>query len=191
MAHNELDLSERRVIEDMLNAKISVSKIAAELGRHRSTVYRDIKRNFYTDGELPNLSGYYCVIAQRTAQGRRARRRKLIRLPGLRTAVITQLKEGWSPEQIAGRLAFEGHAIRVSHETIYAHVYSPEGQSEQLARHLPSRRKKRKPRYARRPRGQVFPPDRSIHQRPDHVKSRETFGEWEGVRCDNQGEVSL
>jgi IS30 family transposase len=95
-------------------------------------------------------------------------------------AVITQLKEGWSPEQIAGRLVFEGHAIRVSHETIYAHVYSAEGQSEELARYLPSRRKKRRPRYARRPRGQVFPPDRSIHQRPEYVNARETFGDWEG-----------
>ena len=180
MAHTELDLRERRIIEDMLNAKFSISKIAAELGRHRSTIYRDIKRNFYSDGELPNLSGYYGVIAQRKAEARRARRRKLIRLPRLRMAVITQLKEGWSPEQIAGRLAFEGHAIRVSHETIYAHVYSAEGQSEQLARYLPSRRKKRRPRYARRPRGQVFPADRSIHQRPEHVNTREAFGDWEG-----------
>lgn len=24
-----------------------------------------------------------------------------------------------------------------------------------------------------------FPPDRSIHERPDYVKTRETFGEWE------------
>ncbi|WP_299734133.1 IS30 family transposase [uncultured Tateyamaria sp.] len=40
--------------------------------------------------------------------------------------------------------------------------------------------KKWQPRYARRPRGQVFPSDRSIYERPDYVKSRETFGEWEG-----------
>ena len=164
----------------MLNARISISKIATELGRHRSTVYRDIKRNFYTDDELSNLSGNYGVIAQPQAEARRARRRKLIRLPKLRQAVITQLKEGWSPEQIAGRLAFEGHTIRVSHETIYAHVYSAEGQSEELARYLPSRRKKRRCRYVRRPRDQVFPPDRSIHQHPKHVNTRETFGDWEG-----------
>ncbi|KZX94932.1 MULTISPECIES: helix-turn-helix domain-containing protein, partial [unclassified Sulfitobacter] len=54
MAHTELDLRERRIIEDMLRAKFSINKIAAELGRHRSTVYRDIKRNFYIDGEMPN-----------------------------------------------------------------------------------------------------------------------------------------
>ena len=177
MALTELDLRERRAIEDMLNAKVPVSKIAAEIGRHRSTVYREIKRNSFSDDELPYLNGYYGMNAQKYASDRRARRRKLIRLKDLRAHVIAQLKIGWTPEQIAGRLGYDGQPVRVSHETIYAYVYSPEGQSEQLARHLPSRRKKRQPRYARRPRGQVFPPDRSIHERPDYVKTRETFGE--------------
>jgi len=130
MAHIELDLRERRAIEDMLNAKVPVSRIAAHIGRHRSTVYREIRRNVFTDDELPYLSGYYGVTAQRSADARRARRRKLVRLEDLREAVILQLKEGWSPEQIAGRLGFEGHAIRVSHETIYAYVYGPDGQAE-------------------------------------------------------------
>ncbi|MBM1635133.1 IS30 family transposase [Sulfitobacter mediterraneus] len=180
MAHRELNLRERRAIEDMLNAKIAVREIAAEIDRHVSTVYREIKRNHYDDKELPELNEYYGMVAQRAASQRRARRRKLVRLAGLRKAVIKQLKEGWSPEQIAGRLQFEGQSVRVSHETIYAYVYGPDGRSKQLARHLPSRRKNRRSRYARRPRGQVFPPDRSIHQRPEHVKTRETFGEWEG-----------
>lgn len=180
MAHTELDLRERRTIEDMLNAKMPVRKIAAELGRHRSSVYREIKRNGFVDKELPYLSGYYGLVAQKSASGRRARRRKLNRHPDLRKAVVAQLKEGWSPEQIAGRLTFEQQVQRVSHETIYAFVYGPDGQSAELARYLPSRRKKRQPRYARRPRGLVFPSERSIHQRPDHVKTRETFSEWEG-----------
>jgi IS30 family transposase len=180
MAHTELDLRERRMIETMLNAKIPVSKIAVEIGRHRSTVYREIRRNGFSDEELPYLDGYYGVNAQRCASARRARRRKLIRLPRLRDAVIDCLKEGWSPEQIAGRLLFEGHPIRVSHETIYAYVYSREGQSEMLARYLPDRRKQRRPRYARRPRGLVFPPDRAIRNRPDDVNARATFGNWEG-----------
>jgi len=180
MAHTELSLSERRTIEDMLHAKFSVDKIAAEIGRHRATVYREIKRNWYADTELPNLNGYYGMTAQRTAVSRRARRRKLVRCIDLRNHVIKQLAEGWSPEQIAGRLKYDGQSLRVSHETIYAYVYGPDGQSEELARYLPHRQKKRQPRHRRTPRGLVFPPDRSIHQRPDYVKTRETFGEWEG-----------
>ncbi|WP_209509268.1 MULTISPECIES: IS30 family transposase [unclassified Ruegeria] len=180
MAHTELNLHERRAIEDMLNAKMPISRISTEIGRHRSTIYREINRNRFEDSALPQLSGYYGVTAQRTAQSRRARRRKLIRLEKLRAHVIDRLIAGWTPEQIAGRLGYDNQPFRVSHETIYAYIYSSEGQSEQLARHLPSRRKKRRPRYARRPRGQVFPPDRSIHQRPECVKTREEFGDWEG-----------
>lgn len=180
MAHTELDLRERRAIEDMLNAKQPVSRIAAEIGRHPSTIYRDIKRNGFVDDELPKLNGYYGVVAQKMAAQRRARRRKLVRLVDLRKAVIKRLKEGWSPEQIAGRMQFEGQPARVSHETIYAYIYGPDGQSKELARYLPNRRKKRQPRHRRKPRGLVFPPDRSIHERPDYVKSRTTFGEWEG-----------
>jgi IS30 family transposase len=129
---------------------------------------------------LPKLNGYYGMNAQRSAMTRRARRRKLVRFVDLRKHVITQLVAGWSPEQIAGRLQYDGQPLRVSHETIYAYVYGPDGQAQELARHLPHRRKKRQPRRRRTPRGLVFPPDRSIHERPDYVKMRETFGEWEG-----------
>jgi IS30 family transposase len=117
---------------------------------------------------LPELSGQYDETAQRRADARRARRRKLIRLEGL----------GWTPEQIAGPRRYDGPPVRVSHETIYAYVYSKEGESEEPARYLPSRRKRL--RHARRPRGQVFPLDQSIHERPEHVKTRKDFGDWEG-----------
>ena len=104
MGHTELGLRERRTIEDMLNAKMSVDKIAAEIGRHRSTVFREIKRNRFVDDELPKLNGYYGMNAQRSAVNRRARRRKLVRFEDRRAHVIKQLEAGWSPEQIAGRL---------------------------------------------------------------------------------------
>jgi len=87
---------------------------------------------------------------------------------------------GKTGDQFAGRLKFEGHEITVSHETMYAYVYSADGQSQGLARYLRERRKKRKPRYSRTPRGMMFPLERSIHNRPAHFKDRTTFGEWEG-----------
>ena len=132
MPHTELGLRERRTIEDRLNAMMSVDRIAAEIGRHRSTVFREIKRNRYVDDELPKLNGYYGMTAQKSDVERRGRRRKLVRFVDLRTTVIEQLKAGWSPEQIAGRLRFDGQPVRVSHETIYAYVYGPYGQSEAL-----------------------------------------------------------
>ena len=82
----------------MLNAKRSIDEIAIEISRHRSTVYREINRNRFEDTELPELNGYYGIHTQHIANGRRARRRKLLRLSALREAVIDRLKEGWSPE---------------------------------------------------------------------------------------------
>ena len=86
MAHKELDLRERRRIEDLPNAKLPVSRIAAEIGRHRSTVHREIKRNAFgaDTEEVACLGGYYGMVALRKASDRRARGRKLIRLSELR-----------------------------------------------------------------------------------------------------------
>jgi IS30 family transposase len=88
MAHKELNLRERRRIEDMLNAKIAMREIASEISRHVSTVFREMKRHHYDDKELPELNGYFGVVAQDRATERRARRRKLARLVSLRKAVI-------------------------------------------------------------------------------------------------------
>ncbi len=180
MAHTELDVRERRLIANLLTAKAPVSTIAARLDRHRSTIYREIKRNRFEDDELPELNGYFGLLAQKTASERRHRQRKLVRCADLLGAVLEGLDAGWSPEQIAGRMRRERQPRSVSHETIYAYVYSPDGQSAGLVRYLPERRKRRKPRRARKPRGTVFPPDRAIQNRPEDVAAREMFGDWEG-----------
>jgi len=180
MALTELKVEERRQIERLLNAKATIDEIAQKLGRHRSTIYREIKRNRYTDEELPYLDGYYGLNADKFARERRYRRCKLVRVAELRNAVIEGLEAGWSPEQIAGRMKHEATAVSVCHETIYAYVYSRDGQSQELARHLPERRRLRKPRYARKPRGSVFPLERSIKNRPEAINARSQFGNWEG-----------
>ena len=64
MVHKEIDLHERRQIEQLLNAKATIAQIAVILGRHRSSVYREIKRNRFEDEELPVLNGYYGMTAQ-------------------------------------------------------------------------------------------------------------------------------
>ncbi|MGB5557644.1 MAG: IS30 family transposase, partial [Paracoccaceae bacterium] len=69
---------------------------------------------------------------------------------------------------------------RLCHETSYQYVYSKDGQSAELARYLPERRKKRKPRYARKARDRVFPLETSIHNRPEEINDRSQFGNWEG-----------
>jgi IS30 family transposase len=81
--------------------------IAAALGRHRSTIYRELRRNFFR-GDSREWNGYFPVTAQSFARGRRRRLAKLAMRADLRDYVSEQLKAGWSPQQIAGRLRRPG-----------------------------------------------------------------------------------
>jgi transposase, IS30 family len=88
--------------------------------------------------------------------------RKLVKHPLVKTAVIDRLREGWSPEQIAGRMEHEHHPVRVSHETIYRYTYSKDGRCEELHRHLPQHRCHHRPRGGRKPDGLRFGAENSI-----------------------------
>lgn len=176
---SHLTLSERRIIAGMLQRKISVAQIAVQLGRHRSTIHREIGRNFWRDPEVPMATGYWHMNAQHLADDRRKRQAKLLQDDDLRGGVIAALEAGWSPQQIAGRMRHERARRRVCHETIYRYVYSPDGRAQELARYLPERRRKRKARYARKPRSLVFPERCMIRNRPQAVKDRQVFGHWE------------
>lgn len=92
----------------LVAAKVPVTEMARQLGRHRSTIYREIKRNTFRDRELPDYDGYYSAVAHDTSRERRRRLRKLRRYPALRTEIINRLEARWSPEQIAGRWQSDG-----------------------------------------------------------------------------------
>ncbi len=77
-----LSLAERREIARMHAAKIPISVSADRLQRHRSTIYREIKRNWVHDEE-PLYRGYYHVAADMQARARRQRLGKLSRKPVL------------------------------------------------------------------------------------------------------------
>lgn len=86
--YSQIDMDERRKIERWRQAGVSVEVIAEKLGRHRSTIFRELQRNTFRDNELPELTGYYSVTAHKTASDRRARLRKLVRFSKLRSAIV-------------------------------------------------------------------------------------------------------
>ena len=177
-SYRQLDLAERRTIFRLLNSKVPTAAIAEKLGRHRSTIHREIRRNYFHAQR--EYAGYYPVSAQDLAIERRRRRRKLCRNDVLRRYVITGLERCWSPEQIAGRLKQEGAGHgKVCHETIYRYVYGPEGREAGLYRYLLKARRRRQSRYGRKPRTSSIPANRSIQHRPPEVEDRRTFGHWE------------
>src|SRR5689334_16422850 len=193
--YRQLDLDQRRTLFRLVEARVPVGEIAARLGRHPLTIYRELGRNRFRDGDR-GFCGYFPLNAQDLARRRRQRRRKLATDPALREHVVGRLKDGWSPQQIAGRLKQEADGgTAVCHETIYRHVYAPEGREEGLYRHLPKARRRRGSRYGRRPRSTPIPRERWIENRPAEVGDREVFGHREADldlrQAGRQGERDL
>src|SRR6185436_19006761 len=96
----------------------SVRQIAAALDRSPSTISRELKRN--RGAQVGYKPGY----AQQQTRARRWKGSRLEREESLRAAVIERLASGWSPEQIAGRLARERGRKVISHESIYRFIYA-------------------------------------------------------------------
>jgi IS30 family transposase len=170
--YGHLSLEERCRLRGLLEIGVSVGEIARRLGRHRSTIYREMQRNRCADGYRPDSAG-------RRAWARKLRGSKIERSTRLRVHVEDRLAMGWSPEQIAGRMELEEVEHAVSAESIYRHVYSPAG----LRAGLPRLLAQRKPKRGRRRRNGRREPaiNRTpIHQRPTKAHLRSQFGHWEG-----------
>ena len=116
--YSHLSLEERCRLRGMTEMGLSISEIARRLGRHRSTMLRELERNRCADGYRPDG-------AERRAWARKLRGSKIARSTRLRAHVEDRLAIGWSAEQIAGRLELDGAEHRVSAESIYRHAYSP------------------------------------------------------------------
>src|SRR5213076_935219 len=153
----------------------SIGAIAQAVGRAKSTVSRELRRNALPSGRSSPL------YAAGAYQRRRRREAILERDRRLRDFVGDRLAEGWTPGQIAGWLK-AGHerGLRaLGFEAIYAFIYRAARKGEDLWRSLTRRHKRRRPRRSRPSRDTIK--DRvSIHQRPKNIDARTEAGHWEG-----------
>lgn len=178
--YNQLDLRERIEIHCLRRDGWSFRAVAAALGRAPSTVAREWKRNSQPTKYW--RQGYRPERAERLAGRRRImdKRFKLARQPALRALVRDRLAMGWSPEQIAGRLALDDAPMRISPESIYRFVYYRTEQKDYWNRLLPQR----KGRRGRLKRGGVSSVKQIKHRRgldlrPAEVAGRGQPGHWE------------
>src|SRR4051812_23010742 len=176
-----LSLAEREEISRGLAAGLSVRSIAARLGRAPSTVSREVTAN-------GGRGRYRAALADQQAWSR-ARRRKVSKLatrPGLRAIVGEQLRQKWSPEQIAGWLKTtypNDPEMQVSHETIYRTLFiqSRGALRRELTAQLRTGRVIRRPQGTRLPDGRGGRPGiLNISQRPAEADDRAVPGHWEG-----------
>ncbi|HET9518875.1 MAG TPA: IS30 family transposase [Actinoplanes sp.] len=178
-----LTIADRLVIADLVRLGRSQAEIAAELGRPRSTVCREIRRNSH-----PLTGEYRPYAAQDRADARRPRPKtgKIAGNDELRAAVQTMLDDKFSPEQVSRRLRRDHPdrpELHVTHETIYQALYL-QGRGElrrEITAALRTGRTVRKPRRdpaQRQPR--FSEPMLMISDRPADAEDRAVPGHWEG-----------
>jgi len=170
---------ERQRIEYYSRLKLSTRAIARKLKRDHSVIGRELRRN-----TRPGKR-YSAQEAQRLAdlKAKKTNKRKLEKDYFLHDFVISRLKDGWSPEQIAGRLKNnpprELQGISVSHEAIYQYIYEGEGRFEHLYPLLRRKQSKRRKKLSRKHHKTRILERISIHQRNPEINERKRFGDWE------------
>jgi IS30 family transposase len=189
LCYEHLSYVDRLSIDEGRRAGLSLRAIARKLKRAPSTISRDVRRmGPYRPGyDAPRA--FFGALYRRSIS--RQGTRKLIPGSPLFSHVASQLREGWSPLQIAGRLRRMEPQISpgtaplgtVCHETIYTALYAlPRGElRRELLAHLRQGRQSRRPRSRGTDRRQGFVTDDiRITERPEDVAGRLIPGHWEG-----------
>lgn len=173
MAYTQLTYRDRILIGVLVQQGKSPTQIAKEMGRHRSSIYRELARNQTHGGYFPDTANLYAVNRKIEATA----------IPRIDEDLMEWTKEKlllqWSPEQISNRMKLElGKSI--SHESIYKMVYADRKEGGTLHLHLRWGRRTRKKRGGGRDkRGQIL--NRvSIEKRPDVINERGRIGDFEG-----------
>ena len=178
--YGQLDLKERIEIYHWHANGKSVRAIGVLLGRAASTISRELRRNSRKTKVWSG--GYQADRAHTLAQRRRRQdgRFKLLRQPDLQVLVKDRLAMGWSPEQIAGRLAKDEGRTVISYESIYRFIYHRSAQKDYWHRLLP-RRKSRRGTLGKRggSPASYIQQRQGIQERPTHILTRQEPGHWE------------
>lgn len=180
MKQRRLTFYERQIIEVGLASGKSHRTIAKDIGREQSDVSREIKRN------KGQLFPYSAVTAQKATKRRSkyTNTKKLSKYWRLNLYVTTKLCEGWSPEQIAGRLKKYPPAFlsgkSIGTEAIYRYIYADKEGTPWLYHQLRRKHPARHRKGQRKPNQRTLIPYRTpISARPEVINQRQRYGDWE------------
>lgn len=172
MSYKHLSFEERHYIEVELKKGESAQDIADSLGRSKTTITREIKRNM-------GQRGYRHKQAQNKTAARHQEKPKSIKLTeDIRQIIIGYIKADWSPEQVAGRLHKDG-IVKLHHETIYQLILTDKANGGGLYLHLRHQAKRYRKRYGSAHNRTGIPNRTDIDERPDEANNRSRIGDWE------------
>ena len=183
MPAEPLTAPEREEIRAGIERGETNTEIAGRLGRHRSTISRELARN---GGRV----SYTAAGAQARAEQQRARPKtpKLVADPVLAAHVTARLELKDSPMTISIELARGTHGLvaQISHETIYDSIYAHGSRGLRRGLHAGLHRRRRCRKH-RRGSGETLPAKATplgvfnlIHARPPEADTRSEVGHLEG-----------
>lgn len=174
--YKHLSHAERYTLSRLRASRVPISECGRILGRSRSTIYRELKRNIHHNGH----HAYYTHSrANEMAQARRkASKPRHRHTAQVWTTIEQQIRLNWSPEQVAHWLP-GAHGVRISTETIYQYIYEDKKAGGSLYVHLRHRSRKRRKRYRSKDYRGVLRGKRMIGERPQEINDRVSIGHWE------------
>lgn len=177
---NRLDVDERAYIYGCIDRGKSIAQIGRELGRDKSVISRELKRNkeFSQRTELsPSQRAKLAQIATRKRRSEASKRERL-KTAAIREYVEDALKKFWSPELISGRIGDELEGASISAEAIYLWVYYERSDLQCYLSRGNRERWKRSGKKKRRQR-KIPTPKISIDERPKEANERVEIGHLE------------
>ena len=173
--YKQLTSGLRYQIYGLKQAGLNQTGIAKKIGVDKGTISRKFKRNEGKRGWRPKQARLF-----RDEHRQADTNGKCFSLDEW-AEVERLIQEDLSPEQAANRLELEG-VLKISHETIYQHIYADKRNGGDLHQHL-RRQKPRRKRYASGQERRGTIKNRvSIDERPEIVaqKTRRAM-EWNGL----------
>jgi IS30 family transposase len=173
-AYHHLTRDQRCQIYALKKRGFTQAAIASDLGVSQGTISRELLRN-------NGLRGYRFGQAHRFAVQRCSARKNMARV--MTACLIARVENSltayqWSPEQICGAL-FHEDGTKVSHESIYRHIWADKRAGGKLYLHLRQRGKKRNKRGAATAGRGLIPERIDIDERPAIVDQKSRVGDWE------------
>ena len=172
--YTHLSREERYQIYALRRRGVTIAAIAADLGRHRSSIGRELGRNASAKGLYHPARAHVQAKARLSGPG------------NVRTIaredwafVVRYLALGLSPQQVSGRLWLE-KKLSISPECIYLRIYKDKAAGGCLAQHLRCQKPRRKRYASGQERRGSLKNCRRISERAKVVERRSRIADWEG-----------
>jgi transposase, IS30 family len=172
MSYSRVTWEDRIKIKLLLQQGKTKTEIAEVIGKNKSTIGRELKRNSGGRGYRPQQ-------AQRLADSREElKHRPYVMTEPLKKEITKRLKKKWSPEQISNRLKLEKKPS-ASTETIYKFIYADKENGGELWKNLRRSHRSRKRRFPSQERRGRIKDARPISKRSKEANERKKTGHWE------------